>query len=101
MCLRRRINQAGGRTCSARQESDQKGSWGKSCLYQGKANKESSTKKAEGKRQTFPLSTGRFTESRQTVPLKRGGKRSRKEKSEEDFELKEKSMKFPGSEIKR
>ena len=56
--------------CKAGERSES--SWGKSCLYQGKANKESSTKKAEGKRQTFPLSTGRFTESRQTVPLKRG-----------------------------
>ena len=53
------------------------------------------------KRQTFPLSTGRFAEDKEAVPLTRKEKSFRKEEDDEDLEVKERSMKLPESEIKR
>ena len=53
------------------------------------------------KRQTYPLSTGRFAEDKEAVPLTRKEKSFRKEEGDEDLEVKERSMKLPESEIKR
>jgi len=53
------------------------------------------------KRQTYPLSTGRFAEDKEAVPLTKKEKSFRKEEGDEDLEVKERSMKLPASEIKR
>ena len=53
------------------------------------------------KRPTFPLSTGRFAEDKEAVPLTRKEKSFRKEEGEKDLEVKERSMKLPESAIKR
>ena len=53
------------------------------------------------KRQTYPLSTGRFAEDKEAVPLTRKEKSFRKEEGGEDLEVKERSVKLPESEIRR
>ena len=47
------------------------------------------------------MSTGRFAEDKEAVPLTKKEKSFRKEAGDEDLEVKERSMKLPESEIKR
>ena len=118
---------ASGRQYSARQESDKKVAGGRVAYLKEKQRRRAAKARAEGvkerakrkfaneeayenefnqegqgrKRQTYPLSTGRFAEDKEAVPLTRKEKSFRKEEGDEDLEVKERSMKLPESEIRR
>ena len=118
---------ASGRKYSARQESDKKVAGARVAFIKEKQRRRAAKARAEGvkerakkklaneeayenefnqegqgpKRQTFPLSIGRFAEDKEAVPLTRKEKSFRKEEDDEDLEVKERSMKLPESEIKR
>ena len=118
---------ASGRKYSARQESDKKVAGNRVAYLKEKQRRRAAKARAEGvkerakrrlaneeayenefnqegqgrKRQTYPLSTGRFAEDKEAVPLTRKEKSLRKEEGDEDLEVKERSMKLPESEIRR
>ena len=118
---------ASGRKYSARQESDKKLAGNRVAYIKEKQRRRAAKARAEGvkerakkklaneeayekefnqegqgrKRQTYPLSTGRFAEDKEAVPLTRKEKSFRKEEGDEDLEVKKRSMKLPESEIKR
>ena len=118
---------AQGRKHSARQESDKKVAGNRVAYIQEKQRRRAAKARAEGvkerakrrlaneeayenefnqegrgrKRQTYPLSTGRFAEDKEAVPLTKEEKSFRKEEGDEDLEVKERSMKLPECEIKR
>ena len=118
---------AQGRKHSARQESDKKVAGNRVAYIQEKQRRRAAKARAEGvkeraqrrlaneeayenefnqegrgrKRQTYPLSTGRFAEDKEAAPLTKEEKSFRKEEGDEDLEVKERSMKLPECEIKR
>ena len=118
---------ASGRKYSARQESDKKVAGGRVAYLKEKQRRRAAKARAEGvkerakrrlaneeayenefnqegrgrKRQTYPLSTAKFAEDKEAVPLTKKEKSFRKEEGDEDLEVKERSMKLPASEIKR
>ena len=118
---------AQGRKYSARQESDKKVVGARVAFIKEKQRRRAAKARAEGvkerakrklaneeayenefnqegqgrKRQTYPLSTGRFAEDKEAVPLTRKEKSFRKEEGDEDLEVKERSMRLPESEIRR
>ena len=117
---------ASGRKYSARQESDKKVAGGRVAYLKEKQRRRAAKARAEGvkdranrrlaneeahenefnqegrgrKRQTYPLSTGKFAEDKEAAPLTKKEKSFRKEEGDEDLEVKERS-KLPASEIKR
>ena len=115
---------ASGRKYSARQESDKKLAGNRVAFIKEKQRRRAAKARAEGvkerakkklatyekefnqegqgrKRQTYPLSTGRFAEDKEAIPLTKKEKSFRKEEGDEDLEVKKRSMKLPESEIKR
>ena len=118
---------ASGRKYSARQESDKKLAGNRVAFIKEKQRRRAAKARAEGvkerakkklaneeayekefnqegqgrKRQTYPLSTGRFAEDKEAIPLTKKERSFRKEEGDEDLEVKKRSMKLPESEIKR